>query len=194
MANPKICSKPAAALAVSLFALASTGSATVQCNSAAPMPYVVPATFAGVYVNLVTGIFSITTSGAPGWDIGPWGTSSLLFFFPSSPANTSGGSSTAGVYDVLNAGAPIGPANTYIVSTSGTAAALWQVANTGKYFGLRFWNESTSAINYGWIQLDTSATTLGHPATIRGYCYQDDGTAIDAGSTTPVELQSFSVE
>ena len=184
--------KRAAAFAVSLFALASTAKAAVVCNSGAPMPFVVPPTFAGIYVNLVTGVFSPTTAGAPGWDWGPWGTAGLTMFFPAAPASTQGGVATANVYDVLASGATIGPAQTYSASAQDVAAVNWRVTNTGQFFGIRFWNEGTAAINYGWIQLDSTGPT-GHPATIRGYCYQNDGTAITAG-TVPVELQLFSVE
>lgn len=193
MANPRICSKPAAAVAVSLFALAASASATIQCNSGAPMPYVVPMTTAGVYLNLVTGVFSITPGGAPGWELNAWGSTGLNLWFATTPAASHGAVASGTVYSVLAAGATIGPASTFSASTTTTDFANWRVANTGQYLGIRFWNESTSAINYGWIQLNTSATTLGHPATINAYCYQDDGTAITA-STTPVELQSFSVE
>lgn len=193
MSDVKICSKPAAALAVSLFALAASASATVQCNSGAPMPYVVPATTAGVYLNLVTGVFSITPAGAPGWELNAWGSSALNLWFAGTPAASHGAVATGTVYSVLAAGVPIGPASTFSASTTAADYANWRLTNTGQYLGLRFWNESTSAINYGWIQMDTVGPN-GAPTTINGYCYQDDGTAIDAGSTTPVELQSFSVE
>ena len=69
----------------------------------------------------------------------------------------------------------------------------WQTANTGKYLGVRFFNEATSSVNYGWIQLDTGAAG-GFPATLIQYCYQNDGTQIQTGGTVPVELQGFSVD
>lgn len=191
MSNP--CTKPAAALAVSLFALAATASATVQCNNGAPMPYIVPATTAGVYLNLVTGVFGATPAGAPGWELNAWGSSALFLWFATTPAASYGSVAVGTVYSVLASGTPIGPASTFSSSTAAADYANWRLTNTGQYFGIRFWNETTLAINYAWIQLDTTGAT-GHPATIRAYCYQDDGTAIDAGSTLPVELMSFSVE
>ena len=159
------------------------------------MPYPVPQTVAGVYINLVTGVFSITPAGAPGWEFNPFGTvaNGLTFFFLTGAPNTSAGASSAGAYTVLASGASIGPANTYISATTVTAAANWRAGSFGQYFGLRFYNESTLTTNYGWIQLDTAGTT-GHPAVIRGYCYENTGAPILAGSTTPVELQGFSVE
>ena len=79
---------------------------------------------------------------------------------------------------------------------SGSVAAgnfvNWQTTNTGKFLGVRFFNESTSAINYGWLQLDTGAAG-GFPATINSNCYDNTGAGITAG-TTPVSLQSYSVD
>lgn len=48
-------------------------------------------------------------------------------------------------------------------------------------------------LHYGWVQIDTVGPN-GSPATLRSWCYQDDGSAIEAGNTVPVTLQSFAVE
>ena len=123
------------------------------------------------------------------------GASALYFFWPTTPANSFGGASTATVYDALSSGATIGPAQTYIVNSGGGGPAPfanWQTTQTGKYLGVRFFNESTSAINYAWLQLNTGASG-GFPATINQFCYDNTGAAITAG-TTPVSLQTFSVD
>ncbi|MEO8276231.1 MAG: hypothetical protein ABI639_08415 [Thermoanaerobaculia bacterium] len=193
MSSLKSRTNPAAAVAVSLFALASAASATVVCSSGGPIA--VPATTAGVYVNLVTGTSATTPAASPGWDINPWGTGGVFFYFnnaaDSSPA---GAVATGGIIDVLSAGATIGSASAYsVVAPSVAQLANWRTTQTGKYLGVRFWNEATLAINYGWMRIDTVSATTGLPSTIQSWCYQNDGTAIDA-STMPVELQSFSVE
>ena len=41
--------------------------------------------------------------------------------------------------------------------------------------------------------MDTVSPTTGLPATLQSWCYEDSGAGITA-STTPVELQTFSVE
>ena len=53
-----------------------------------------------------------------------------------------------------------------------------------------------TVLNYGWMEFTTStgtSTSLGFPATLTRYCYQNDGSAIVAG-TTPVALQTFSID
>lgn len=168
--------------------------AAIVCSSAA-VP--VPANIDGVYLNLVTGATGTAGSGVAGWDINLYqtGASALYFFWPTTPANSAGGASTATVYDALSAGAPIGSGQTYIVNSGGGGAAPfanWQTTQTGKYLGVRFYNESTSAINYAWLQLNTGASG-GFPATINQFCYDNTGATISAG-TTPVSLQNFSVD
>ena len=190
MTRSSIRSRTRATVVASLFSLASAAPAAVVCNSGAPMPYTVPATGAGVYVNLVTGVFSVTPAGAPGWEFNPWGATNLSFFWPTTPAASHGAVPNGADYAVMAAGGVIGPSSTF---STGATNTLWRAGSTGQYFGLRFYNESTTAINYGWIQFDTTGAT-GHPATIRGYCYENTGAEILAGSTTPVELQGFSVE
>lgn len=56
---------------------------------------------------------------------------------------------------------------------------------------MRICNESTSSINYAWLQMNTGASG-GFPATINQICHENTGVAITAG-TTPVSLQTFSV-
>lgn len=183
-----------AALAIASATLTSTGAyAAVVCG---PSAVSIPATPDGVYFNMVTGSTGSTSGGVTGWDINLYQLSAPLYFYwPSTPANSSGGLALGGVYEALTAGAVIDASGTYIRSSGSTGAAPyanWQTTNTGKYLGVRFYNEATSAINYGWLQLDTGATS-GFPATINAYCWEDNGGAITAG-TTPVTLQSYSVD
>lgn len=186
----------AAGALVLSFASASS-MAAVLCSSAA-VP--VPANIDGVYMNLVTGATGTAGGGVAGWDINLYQTgtpAALYFFWPSSPANSFGGVATGTVYDSLTNGAPIGPAQTYIVSSGGGGAppyVNWQTttAQTGRFLGVRFFNEATSAINFGWLQIDTGASN-GFPATVNQFCYDNTGAEINAG-TTPVSLQQFSID
>ena len=107
MPSSKISTK-SAAVAVSLFALASSGKAAVQCHLTPPVP--VPQTTAGVYVNLVTGISGITPASAPGWDFNPWGGTSLNLWFWNAADPSSAGAvaaATGGNILVLASGATI---------------------------------------------------------------------------------------
>ncbi len=42
---------------------------------------------------------------------------------------------------------------------------------------MRFRDEISSSIVYGWLHLTTTAP-LGFPATIEGWCYEDSGASI----------------
>ncbi len=180
----------AAAAAVSLFAMTSGSAfAVVVCSTA---PISVPSTFDGAYINFATGGTGTSGGSTPGWDFNPYLNSTAIgFFWNNTPANTSGGVGvTGGTYTVLASGTSISSASTFINTTS-TASAANFAAGSG-YLGFRFNNEATGAVNYGWAMLQTQQPS-GLPATITQYCYENDGSAITAG-TTPVSLQSFSVD
>ena len=142
-------------------------------------PIAVPNTFAGVYINLLTGANSPVPASVPGWDFGPWGSSNTLsFFFPGAPTNSFGGvaAASAGPYLDLPLGAVISAASTFSVSSSSLQAAAFQTTGTHR-LGFRFFNEGTSAINYGYLTMQTTGP-LGFPATITGWSFENNGSAI----------------
>ncbi|WP_440224079.1 hypothetical protein ACQQ2N_02415 [Dokdonella sp. MW10] len=192
----------AAASAVAIVAAVASNASFAQ-----PAPYVcaqpnlvVPQTLDGFYINFLTGTTGTSGGSVPGWDFNPYLTgSALYFFYPTTPANSHGAvATTAGgtVLAVVPQGGLIGPASSFTASAGGGGAANyvnWHAGVSGSnYLGFRFFNETTSAINYGWAQLTTTAPN-GFPATLVEYCYRNDGTAIEAG-TRPVSLQQFSVD
>lgn len=175
--------------ASSLSVVSSNAVAAIICNTAT-LPITIQAgDGVGIYMNLITGAAS--TSAVAGWDFNPYdrGLPGVSFWFNNDA--TKGAVSNGTSIMVLAAGAEIGPASTFSNSVADPNSALWRVAQTGGYVGLRVYNEGTSTMNYGWVQADTGANGL--PFTINAFCYQNDGTAITAG-TTPVSLQKFSVE
>ena len=192
MINRKHASAAAAVFAASLLAVASsTAMAAIVCNTAT-VPIAVPQDGTGIYLNLITGASGTSGSAVGGWDFNPYdrGLPGISFWF-ANDANK--GALWDGTnISVLAAGATVGPASLFTNSVADPSAALWRAANTGKYLGLRVFNEGTATMNFGWIQLNTGATG-GFPATINAFCFQNDGTAITAG-TTPVSLQSFNVD
>lgn len=173
-------------IAIGVLALAgapASSMAAIVCSSPS-LP--VPANQDGTYLNLQTGGTSNSEAGTPGWDINLYAsgvpTLLLYFYWPTIPADNAGGVSTGTVYNVLNSGDTIGPTQTYSTVSGGPVPyANWHSGQTGKYLGLRFYNENTLALNYGWIQLDTGAGS-GFPATVNQYCYDDTGAAIAAGA------------
>ena len=170
-----------AALAVATTTFTSTGAFAAEVCGPSAVP--IPADNSGVYLNLVTGATGNSGSGVAGWDINLFRSSQLYFFWPGIPVGSSGGLAVSTVYQALNGGALIDASGSYSNASGGGGPLYyvnWQTTNTGKYLGVRFYNEATSAINYGWLQLDTGAAG-GFPATINSCCYQNSGAGIMAG-------------
>lgn len=190
MMNRKYASAAAAVFAASLLSVASgTAMAAIVCNTTT-VPISIPQDSTGIYLNLITG----DTTGGTGWDFNPYDREApgISFWFANDP-NRGGVANDGVAYTVLAAGASIGPASTFITNNVPAAMVNFTVAQTGGYVGLRVYNEGTATMNYGWIQMNTGATGGGFPATINSFCFQNDGSAINAG-TTPVSLQNFSVD
>lgn len=143
----------------------------------------IPATTAGVYLNVVSGA-SGSSNTLPGWDINPWSASGLGFF---SPAQPTGG---AYVLAAANSAANL-PLNTVIDGTStfgsGNAAniAQWNLNSSNNVFGFRFLNEDTGQIHYGWGRISIGATITTR--TLVDYAYESiAGEAILAGAGAAV--------
>lgn len=183
------------ALAALATCVASPAMSAVVCNSLT-VPLSIPANIDGAYINLVTGASGTSGGAVAGWDVNMYLTGDgLYFFWPTAPANSYGGVATGTVYNYLADGSPIGSAQTFsLASGSGGATNYvnFRATASGGNLGVRFFNEATSAINYGWVELSLTAPT-GFPATITGFCYDNTGASINAG-TTPVALQNFSVD
>jgi hypothetical protein len=162
--------------------LAGTAAVTTEAQAVVitfNTPIVVPNTFAGVYINLLTGANSPSTAAVPGWDFGPWGNANTLaFFFPGTPTASSGGvaGATTGPYLDLPVGSVISSASTFSVTTANTQTLAFQSTGTHT-MGFRFFNESTAAINYGYLTMQTTGP-LGFPATVTGWSFENSGAAI----------------
>ncbi|MBN8481930.1 MAG: hypothetical protein J0L88_10125 [Xanthomonadales bacterium] len=180
-----------AALALTATAFTSQSAlAAIVCNTTA---ITIPNNIDGVYVNFVT-----NAAGVPaptGWDFNPYNNNAGLQFY--APANggyvgSPTGAAAGGDAYVLAPGTPIGPSSVFSGVNQVDATAFRDGGTL--LVGLRFPNESNgNAIHYGWAELQTTAGT-GFPATINRYCWENvAATAIPAG-TTPVSLQSYSVD
>lgn len=183
-----------AVLAASALSVASHGAmAAIVCNTAT-VPLSIPQTADGIYINYATGVTGTAGASVPGFDINPWFSSSTagLNFYMGADTDTNNGAVFGTTYQVLASGTVIGAASTFSGATA-TAANMadWRAGVTG-YLGVRFTNDNTSQVNFGWINITTTAGN-GFPATINGFCFDNTGADIMAG-TTPVSLQSFSVE
>jgi hypothetical protein len=150
------------AAATAIAALATTTTAQVATTV---INQVVPATTAGIYVNVETGVWNTAPAAVPGWDLNPWSSTSLSWFNPSAPtggvymrfpgsATTTPGSQLPGTLVDANGAWTSG------ASTFGAAAGNWTF-NADNFFAFRF-IASDNLLHYGWGRISVGAT-----ATVR---------------------------
>ncbi|MBL8298757.1 MAG: hypothetical protein JNN30_10480 [Rhodanobacteraceae bacterium] len=160
---------------------AAPAMAASVCNPSAELA--IPATTEGFYINLLTGVSAPTEGGAPGFDFNPYAAAStapsgqLRFYWGAAATGNGGVVSSGDRYAVLSPGDSIGPNQLYSRAAITGDVSAWQTGVTRGYLGLRFRNEQSGQINYGWIQLSTS-TGLGFPVTVHGWCLDDSGAAV----------------
>jgi len=184
-----------AATALSIAAASHAEVITWNINTA------VPATIDGLYCNVETQQ-SITTagSGLPGWDINPYGATSMLFFWSGTTNGASagvrlntvaGGTASGTTLSSLPAGFVIGPA--LVGGSSGasfgssspsfttTAQGKWAY-NAVNRFGFRFTN-AAGQVRYGWGEMQMGATASVR--TLLSVSYEDSGGPITVGGGPP---------
>ncbi len=176
--NARLSARVAAIVGGAALSLVSTMSMAAIVDSGV-VSLAIPATIDGIYLNVVTGATATASPSPAGWDFNGYVSGGNLTFFTSaSAANNNqvvGAAAPAGA-TLLAAGAVIGPASAFAAAGVVTAPAF-RVASTTSYLGVRFTNETTSTLNYGYIQLTTTAGT-GTPAVITRYVYENAGAAI----------------
>ncbi len=128
---------------------------------------VIPADTDGLYFKIDTQ--QVSSTAMSGWDINPYGATTLNFFASSSspnPASTyvrtqaSGGPSSLTVGTVIGASSLFANSTVAVIASTGAGANGWTL-NAINYFGFRFHNNTTNAINYGFgaMQVGGNATT-----------------------------------
>ncbi len=153
----------------------------------------VPSTTAGIYINLLTGVFATSPGAVPGWDINPWGSTAFNFWANNAASPNDGvinnfpGGTSATLVDNLPLGSTVNGAFTFgrtngIETTGPTAFVLNCTSN---YVGFRFLNEATGQINFGWAQFGLSTTPGSQPRTLISYAYDNSGAPIAVGLLTP---------
>jgi hypothetical protein len=153
----------------------------------------VPNNIDGVYLNVVTGATGSTAGAVVGWDINLYNAGNgLTFFWPATPANSQGGVADATpVYLPQAVGSVISAASTFSAAAGGAGDAPFvnfRVTGSNN-LGFRFFNEATSAINYGFMTIESTGPT-GFPASIRRIVYGNAGesvtvTPLGGGATPP---------
>ena len=143
---------------------------------------VIPPTASGLRVNFVTGETSSTgipiyhffaNKGDP-YLFGP----GMMFSWGIEVNNAGVALSNSGPYRVLGPGDTIGPSSTFSrhgYDLPGAMANYWRGMNG--YLGVKFLNEETAEVNYGYVHMLTTTGT-GFPAMIMDYAYDKSGAAI----------------
>jgi hypothetical protein len=167
-------------LAAAAAAAVTSLSAQAAIVDSGPVNITIPANIDGVYFNVVTAATGTAGASVAGWDVNLYQTGAgLTFFWPSTPANSSGGVVAGTVYAPQPVGASIGPTSTFALTSGGGGDppfANFRV--TGDHnLGIRFFNEATGAINFGYVTIRATAPS-GFPASIIRYVYENNGTAI----------------
>lgn len=170
-----------AAVVASIAGAADAAIVTWNINQA------VPATLDGLYVKIDTQQFtSLSGTNLPGWDINPYGSTSLGFFATSTSPNpsatyvrtqASGGPSSLSAGTVIGASSTFANSTTSVISSTNTPANGWSL-NAVNYFGFRFHNNTTGAVNYGYGAMQVGAT-----ATARTLLFIEYG---DAGESVTI--------
>jgi len=168
-------------LTLSLLATALPAPAALICFDAQNLA--VPATSEGLYVNFSTGVSGTSESAVPGFDFDPYAAVSstppdqLRFYWGSATTGNAGVASSGDRYALLSAGSVVGPASLFSRAGFTGDTSAWTSEPTTGYLGMRFRNETTGTIDYGWVLL-TTTPPLGFPMTIHGWCYDDTGAGI----------------
>ncbi len=173
----------AAAIAGCAFGAGDMASAAI-INTFQGANLAVPATLAGVYINLASGATGASAGAVAGWDFNPYQTTSGLGFYwnITDPVGADSGAGVvtvpAGtVYADLAFGTVVGVASPFSSAIQGSNPTY---RTTGThYLGFRFNNSGT--LNYGYAAIQSTAGSgngAGFPATLLGWRYEDTGAAI----------------
>ena len=168
------------ALTALLGAAGMAGAAVIHVDLAAN-PLVIPSGLDGIYLNFVSGATSTTSAPLAGWDFNPYSNGDGLRFFGPDFPNGQGTLVSGSTALALLGGEAIGSGGIY---QPGQALGTNFLITGISYAGLRFQNEATGQLNYGWAKLRTTATT-GFPAAILGYAYENTGAPIIAAIPEP---------
>lgn len=172
------------AASVAVAAMASAAQAVVITWN---INQVIPANGDGLYFKIDTQQFATSGTSLVGWDVNPYGTTTLQFFATTSSPNPtstyvrtqgSGGPSSLAAGTVISASSSFANSTTSVVSGTSVFNG-WQL-NAVNYFGFRFHNNTTNAINYGYGAIQVGAT-----AATRTLLFIEYGNAGEAVTVVP---------
>ena len=176
-----------------LVACAATATAVIATGASAAVVYsgelniTIQANIDGLYVNCETGQYvNGPGAGVPGWDINPYGATSLSFFAATGTGYMRNpGAGTATGRTNLAAGTAIGASSFFYGSSSavvGTSVGQWAFNSSG-IVGFKFL-AADGLTHYGWARIAIGATLAAR--TLVDYAFESvAGGAIAAGAGVP---------
>jgi len=178
-----------AALAGATLAAPAVAKATIIYSG--PISINAPTTTSGVYLNLSSGVFSATPASVPGWDFNFWGSTSTNFWANNSTEANNGvvqnftGGNSATLVDNLPLLTLIDGTWSYSRTNGDETAGLtaFNPNSSNNLIGIRFLNNTTNTLNFGWVRVSLSALNGAQPRAIVEYAYDDSGAGILAGFT-----------
>lgn len=145
----------------------------------------IPSNIDGVYLNVITGQIGTSGSSVAGWDVNPYGSTSMSFSQNLGGGFMRAGGTSTSLVDNLAYLTVIGPAQTFGSGTSGvesTGPTAMNLSSSENLVGFRFVNEATGLTHYGWMRIQLTGTSFGQPRSIVEYAYESTaGTSIQAG-------------
>jgi len=174
---------------VATVAVSQSTEAAIVYNNNAGAGWNIPTTSAGIYVNFSSGVVATTPAGAPGWDLNPWGSSGYNNWASNSAEASNGiiqnftGGTSATLMDNIPTGTTIDGSWSYgrTSSNESTGPTAFLLNSSNNLIGIRFLNNTTNALNFGWARISLSTSTTAQPRTLVEYAYDDTGAAIAAG-------------
>lgn len=154
----------------------------------------IPATTAGIYLNLETGVNGTAAGAAVGYDFNPYlagGGTQLGFYWGPTATRGAGVASTAanGPYLDLAVGTVVGAASTFTSGITATTGSPYLATGT-HILGFSFFN-AAGTVDYGYLRIQTTAAN-GFPATILGWVYNNTpGTAVTVAAAPEPSTVAF---
>ncbi len=148
----------------------------------------IPSNVDGVYMNVLTGQTGTSGGAVTGWDINPYGATTLQFFGATGGGFVRGLGSSGTLVDNLAQGTLINASQSFgNGNAETTGATAFNAGSMSNLVGFRFVNEATGQTHYGWMRILLGGAGLAsQPRAIIEYAYESvAGAGIGAGVIIP---------
>jgi MYXO-CTERM domain-containing protein len=162
-------------------AVAVTGAANAAVVYSGVLNVTIPANIDGLYLNVETGQQGSSGGAVPGWDINPYGSTSLSLYAASGTGYMRHPQATTTAKTNIAAGTAIGSSAFFYGSSSaviGTLPGQWSLNSTG-IIGFKFL-AADGLTHYGWARIAIGASLAAR--TLVDYAFESTaGQSLNAG-------------